>query len=152
MPKSPPHAPRGKASYKQSSGKSSPGQSVVPSPSGHETVNPSQAGGNVPSSQLGPALSSVPGGAVLPAHFPQQPQGYESFTRPPRPEDIKNLPGNYVPYFGHPSPGMSPQFSERQTVKLEQEHVGQSSPQLQQRFTREYVRFRFRDTNMVTGH
>lgn len=138
MSKSPPHAPRGKSSYKASPGKSSPGHSVAPSPPGHESVSPSSQAGTMPSPQLGPGATSGPGSAV-PSHF-QQLHGYESFTRPPRPEDLKGLPGNYMPYFGQPGQNMPPQFTERQgPVKLEHEqaNMGQSSPQ-QQRFAREY--------------
>lgn len=135
MPKSPPHAPRGKASYKSSPGKSSPGHSVAPSPPGHESVSPTQTAGNIPSPQHGPGASA----GSAPQHFQPQLQNYESFTRPPRPEDLKGLPGNYMPYFGQP--GMPPQFTERPSqsnVKLEHEQSNQSSPQ-QQRFAPQYV-------------
>jgi hypothetical protein len=134
MPKSPPHAPRGKASYKSSPGKSSPGHSVAPSPPGHESVSPTQTAGNIPSPQHGPGASA----GSAPQHFQPQLQSYESFTRPPRPEDLKGLPGNYMPYFGQP--GMPPQFTERPSqsnVKLEHEQSNQSSPQ-QQRFAPQY--------------
>lgn len=142
MPKSPPHAPRGKSGYKSSPGKSSPGHSVAPSPPGHEAVSPTQTAGTIPSPQHG-------SGATSAGHFQQQQQqqlhGYESFTRPLRPDELKGLPGNYMPYFGQPGQNMPPQFTERQAapgVKLEHEqaNAGQGSPQQQQRFAREYVR------------